>query len=127
MSQPVATPEQLASWCKLSLRDERTAWFLHAAGLAQLRAGNHDEALKLLEESAATEWHPELNQIGLALFFAHRNDQAKARTYLDQAESWLKSIELKDDYYPVQDTDWLEFHLLLAEVKEIISAKTDSK
>ncbi len=117
---PVAPPEKLAAWAELALRDERTAWYLHAAGLAHLRAGNNDEALKLLQESAATTWHPELNQLALALFYAQRKDLAKARGYLKQAEDWCQTVKPQDGYYSVQDTDWLEAQLLLREVKALI-------
>ncbi|HZL87918.1 MAG TPA: tetratricopeptide repeat protein [Pirellulaceae bacterium] len=124
--RPVASPEQLKGWCDLCVRDERNAWFLHAAGLAQLRAGDSDQALKLLEESAATEWHPELNQIALALVYAQRKDMAKARDYLQQADKWLESLKLENGYYPVQDTDWLELHLLRSEVKRLIDGSETS-
>ena len=125
-TSPAATPEQLAAWCELSLRGERTAWYIHAAGLAQFRAGHGDEALKLLQESAATDWHPELNQLGLALLYAQRKDLPKAREYLQQAEQWFEKTKPQEGYFPVQDTDWLEAHVLMREAQSLIDRDAES-
>ena len=123
---PVAPPEKLAEWAELAVSVERRPWYLHAAGLAYLRIGNREVALKYLQESAATTWHPELNQLALALYFAEGKDMPQARGYLKQAQEWFRSLKPQDGYYPVQDTDWLETQLLLREVKALIDRDADS-
>ena len=113
---------QAVIWAELAAGEPDKAWYTHVAGLAHFRAGNRDKALKWLEQSAATTWQPELNQIALCLVHAQGGDLDKAREYLQQVRGWLKAKEARkqDGYYQVQPTNWLELHLLLREAEALL-------
>lgn len=118
-------PEEVVPWTEIVkwsesavASDLNKAWYKHTAGLANLRAGNLDKAKVWLEKSAATTWHPELNHLALSIVYARQGNANKARESFQKAQDWLNQTEAnkKDGYYPVQDTDWLEFQILLREV-----------
>jgi tetratricopeptide (TPR) repeat protein len=119
----VVDPKLVAQWGELGITPEKKAWHLHVAGMAHFRAGDYEKALERLEQSAATNWHPELNQLGLALFYATQGDMTKAREYLQLAQKWFEEKETSrtDEYYSAQATDWLEAHLLLREAEKQIT------
>lgn len=106
-------------WGELAATDNPRGWTVHVAGLAQWRAGHLDLALERLDQSAASEWHPELNQVALSLLHARRGDVDKARDFLMLAREWLEQQEaaMADGNYRGQITDWLEFHILLREAE----------
>ncbi|MBI3860812.1 MAG: hypothetical protein HY290_02835 [Planctomycetia bacterium] len=126
---PAVPPKQAVEWAERALGDTEHAWYLHVAGLAHLRAGNDEQALKFLGQSLATDWHPELNHLGLALAYARRQETARAREYLQLAQKWFQDQESlkKDDYYTGQETDWLEAHLLLHEAQALIEGNKATK
>ena len=119
--------QRVAKWGEMGISDQTQAWLTHAAGLAHYRAGDYERALQRLEASAETSWHPELNQLALALVSIKRQDLSKAREYFERAEQWFadKEAAKTDGYYDVQDTDWLEANLLRMEVKQSLAPETD--
>jgi tetratricopeptide (TPR) repeat protein len=77
-----ADPARVVALAGDAVGAQRTAWHLHTLGLALLRAGRHEEAVRSLRESESADpkWAAQpLN--GLALAFAHHRlgDPAEAR------------------------------------------------
>ncbi len=126
-TEALAPRSQAVIWAELAAGEPDKARYTHVAGLAQFRAGNRDKALKWLEQSAATTWHPELNQIAFCLVHAQGGDLDKAREYLQQVRGWLETKEAgkQDGYYQVQPSDWLELHLLLREAEALLNEDAD--
>src|SRR5262249_25950385 len=92
--QDVVPGSKLADWATLLANFvQARPWYWHVAGLAQWRAGNHEEALGCLDKSAATDWHPELNQIACALIHGSQGATDKARDYLHKVRAWLAGKE----------------------------------
>lgn len=126
---PAVPPENAVRWAQRALGDAKNPWFPHTAGLAHLRTGNLEQALKLLGESLATPWCPQLNHLALALVHAQRKDAAGAREHLKLAEKWFQDqAPLKTNgYHNGQVTDWLEANLLLREAKALIEGNDAAK
>jgi Tfp pilus assembly protein PilF len=117
----IVPPSKVADWGNAATKfPEATSWHWHVAGLAEWRAGHTDKALAWLDKSAATDWHPELNHIARCLVYASRKETDKARNELRQVREWLARTEAgrNDEYYDVQDTDWLELKVLIREAEE---------
>ena len=115
-------PEKAVRWAERALGDAKNSWFPHSAGLAYLRAGNLEQALKLLGKSLATPWCPQFNHLALALVHAQRKDAAGAHEHLKWAEKWFQdqASQKTNGYFDGQVTDWLEANLLLREAKAVI-------
>jgi tetratricopeptide (TPR) repeat protein len=128
------TPDALADWSMpLDLArqavDEqpRAAWHLYALGIAQLRAGQHQEAVQTLKRSldVRPNWvGRSQNHVVLALACHRlgRVDQARqwlqeARWSLNEADRTLATSKFgfaASDYL----SDWLCTHVLLAEAEK---------
>ena len=123
-----ADPAQVVRWGEQAVRSERNAWFLHTLGLALYRAGQYEQAIKLLEESDRANWGQRtlLNWLALALAHHRLGHAAAARRWLDKATAELKRVrdakpnELAD--FPI--TDWLEAEVLRREAEEGIGASS---
>jgi Tfp pilus assembly protein PilF len=112
----------VVKWSESAASSDPKAWYMHAAGLANLRAGQFDKAKEWLDKSAATTWHPELNHLALSLVHARQGNADLAREQFQNAQDWLKQVEAekRDGYYAVQDTDWLEFQIILREAVNLL-------
>jgi tetratricopeptide (TPR) repeat protein len=82
--RPVAEPARAIAWAKQAVDSGSTAWFVHALGLAHLRAGQWNEAVKQFEESNAA-WGKPMNLLGMAIVDFRRNRTDAARARLNEA------------------------------------------
>jgi tetratricopeptide (TPR) repeat protein len=121
--ETVIDRELAAKWGEMGIANETSGWLTHAAGMAHFRVGDYKKALERLQQSADSNWEPELNQLAFALVYAKQGEMAKARANLQLAKQWFadKETQKTDGYYSVQVTDWLEANLLLREVEKLIT------
>jgi tetratricopeptide (TPR) repeat protein len=109
-------PAQSVTWAEQAVREwPKTAWYVHALGLAHLRAGEWQQARQHFEESDAAGWGNAtvLNWLGLALVHCQLGNADEARGWLRKAATWL------DQAAPTSlpETDWLEAQVLRREAE----------
>ena len=121
-----ANSSQAVSWAEAAAEADQRAWMTHVAALACLRAGRLDESREWLEKSAASSWHPELNQLAFCLLSLQNGDKQAAGEYFQQAREWREAKEAgrQDGYYVGQVTDWLEFLILFEEAEALLETGT---
>jgi tetratricopeptide (TPR) repeat protein len=127
-------PALALKWAKLAVKSNpKTAWYLHAQGLAHYRAGDFPAAVRLLEDSMKIlpAWHGNfLNWLGLAL--GHQKlgqKKSEARTWLDKALRWLddRPKEAISPAATIPVPDWLEYHVLRPQAEKLVLGKGEKK
>ena len=112
------SPEQAIAWGQMAVAERETAWHLHALALANYRAGNAAETIRLCEQSSGLNWSAQvLNRYLTALAFRDLGDDPKAREVFQEAE------EIADDLlqrasagtFRFLPPDWIELHILRRE------------
>jgi tetratricopeptide (TPR) repeat protein len=125
---PVVEPEQVIRWAEQA-NTERLPWRLGAVGAAYYRAGQFDQAVRLLEESnrAYTEGQYPLNpdlQNGplLALAQMRLGHDQSARDLVRKVRQAVMRVEgaSTDGAVSLNSTDWLPLQLLLSEAEAVI-------
>jgi WD40 repeat protein/serine/threonine protein kinase/Flp pilus assembly protein TadD len=123
-----ADPAQAIRWAKQAVASSpRRTWYLHALGMAHLRAGEPRQAIERFQESLqAGPWEAHvLNWLGLALAEQARGQAREARQWLGKADAWLaqKNQEAAGAAVKVFPTDWPVFHLLHRQATKLLAEK----
>jgi tetratricopeptide (TPR) repeat protein len=96
-----------------------TAWFVHARGLAELRAGRPGQSVRWFEQSLRTDWKPKaLDLLSLALASHDAGDGRQTHRLLEEAASWVTRNLPAPSAPPgeaVYSSDWLEILVLQRE------------
>jgi tetratricopeptide (TPR) repeat protein len=128
-------PARLVRWAEpLVAESPKSGWPRHVLGLAYLRAGRYDEAVRQFERSTNEDptWHggaPILNWLGLALAHHHLGHTAEARRSFDAARDWLeqKDREFADKTThplpPLAVSDWIEATILRRESETLLGQR----
>jgi tetratricopeptide (TPR) repeat protein len=121
-------PAALIPWAKNAVGDEKNPWYVHALGLAHLRAGQFDEAIKRFQESNAGNWEDggrSQNWLGMALAHAKAGRLDEARRSLDKAKSLIKlTLPQAPGLRPgILGPDWGAYQVLLRETEELLAEK----
>jgi serine/threonine protein kinase/tetratricopeptide (TPR) repeat protein len=122
---------QPLDWANYAVeKQRRIAWFQFGLGIAQHRAGRHEEAISSLKRSlAVNETWVGRGQNFAALALAHHalgRDQ-EAGQWLKQTRSWLKATDRSAAGWPfgyaASDflSDWLCAQVLLREAEKLIT------
>jgi hypothetical protein len=125
-------PGRLVRWAEpLVASDPKAGWPRHALGLAHLRAGQYEQAIRQFERSAKDDpgWHggrPILNGLGLALAYHRLGRATEARRSFDASREWLdrKDSEFADKAThplpPLTAPDWIEATILRREAESLL-------
>ncbi len=123
---PVPVKTMLA-WADHSLSKDRKGWYLHAASLAEYRAGHIEEARTMFQESLDSTWGTKvLNHLLVALIESQEGNHEVAQQSWQKMQAWINRIESEkneegyvvDILYP----DWLEYNVLVKEVESVLPA-----
>jgi WD40 repeat protein/serine/threonine protein kinase/tetratricopeptide (TPR) repeat protein len=124
-------PAQAVKWAKQAVASNpKTAWFLHAQGLAHYRAGNFKAAVQSFEDSMKAQpvWFANfLNWLGLAMAHQNLGHSKEARQWLDKAVRWLDDRP-KEGISPAATLpvpDWVEYHVLRPQAEKLILGNSD--
>jgi serine/threonine protein kinase/Tfp pilus assembly protein PilF len=119
-----ADSARVVQWAKQAVAGEQHPWYLHALGLAQLRAGQFDEALQSFSKADVEAWGDSrgLNWFGMALLHHGQGHSDKARECLDKGIQWLERFRSPDPGQPanMHPMDWLEAHVLRREAEDLL-------
>jgi tetratricopeptide (TPR) repeat protein len=128
-------PGRLVRWAEpLVAADPKAAWSRHALGLADLRAGRYQEAVRQFEQSMkdAPTWPDEapiLNGLGLALAHYHLGHVAEARRRFEEIQDQLERKESEfanktaHPLPPMAVPDWLEALILRREAESLLGRR----
>ncbi len=119
-------PTRTVQWANQAVAGNQGAWYFHALGLAQYRAGQFDQALQSFTKSNVEAWTlRELNWFGLALVHHRLGHPAEARRCLDKGIQWLERYGSPGPGHPanIHPIDWLEAQVLRREVEEMLKIK----
>src|SRR5262249_25106125 len=108
---------------------EKVHWHLYVAGLAHYRAGQYDQAVERLDESAAIDpnWVSRaINYPALAMAYHRLGKAGEARQALASAEKaidgWTEAmVQGPVGTMPIPWYDWLECRHYYREAKQLIS------
>jgi WD40 repeat protein/Flp pilus assembly protein TadD len=122
---PPADPARLIGWAEQVVKAlPEKAYVRHALGLAHLRAGHWDEAVRHLAEAERLGWHAApLNWLGLALAHGHRGQVGAARRWLSKATAVLDKTSPASWY----TQDWLEAQVLRREAEALLGVPSKDK
>jgi tetratricopeptide (TPR) repeat protein len=127
--EPITDPAGLARRAEQVVASEKIHWHLYVAGLAHYRAGQYDQAVERLRESATMDpnWNGRaINYPALAMAY-HRLDKAdEARQALASAENaidgWTEAMVAGPvGKMPIPWFDWLECRHFYQEAKQLIT------
>jgi tetratricopeptide (TPR) repeat protein/tRNA A-37 threonylcarbamoyl transferase component Bud32 len=124
--QSPVDPSRAVQWANQALASDQPAWYFHALGLAQYRAGQFDHALQSFAKANGKAWaYRELNWFGLALVHHRLGHPDEARQYLDKGVQWLKRYGPPGPGRPakIYPIDWLEAQVLRREAEEMLNIK----
>ncbi len=117
--KPPADTGQILKWAEAAVARDSAAYKVHVLGMAHLRAGNYEEAVRRFQESRDAGFWSEVqnvqNVLGLAIAYAKVGKEAHAREFLDQAKKTIPATGL--DVWP---TDWLEIQIVRREAEALI-------
>ena len=128
----VDDPGRLVRWAEpLAAADPKAGWPRHTLGLAHLRAGEYEQAIRQFEQSTKDDpdWQgkvPVLNGLGLALAHHHLGHAVEARRSLDAARDWLDQgdREFADKTThpmpPMAIPNWIEAMILRREAESLL-------
>ena len=122
----VTDPAQPLQWAQRAVAADRAAWYLHALGLAQLRAGQPEQAIKSFKDSIASkgDWSHVVNWLGLAIACRQAGKADEARDWWRKSQEWIAKAtkELpRDQLTPnIHPNEWLECQLLSREARTIL-------
>jgi tetratricopeptide (TPR) repeat protein len=119
-------PAQAVQWAKQAIDRDQPAWYFHALGLAQYRAGQFDQALQSFTKANVKEWiYSDLNCFGLALVHHRLGHADEARQCLDKGIQWLERSGAPGPGRPanIHPSDWVEAQLLRHEAEELLKIK----
>ncbi|MFL5243870.1 MAG: hypothetical protein ACJ8FY_17345 [Gemmataceae bacterium] len=121
-------PVALIQWAQKAVGDARNPWYLHALGLAHLRAGQIGEAIKRFQESNEADWDDNgrnQNWLGMTMAHAKGGRTDEARHCLEKAKSLMKPAlpEAPGLRARVSGPDWAGYNVLLREAEQLVSEK----
>jgi serine/threonine protein kinase/tetratricopeptide (TPR) repeat protein len=118
-------PARAVQWGNQAVDRSQPAWYLHALGLAQYRAGQFDQALQSFTRADAGWTLRDLNLFGLALVHHSLGHADEARRCLAKGIQWLEREGPPGPGRParLQPQDWLEAQLLRREAEEALKVK----
>jgi WD40 repeat protein/Flp pilus assembly protein TadD len=116
---PGVDPARLIAWAEHGMKAQATAWSRHVLGLAHLRAGHADKALRALHEADELPWGCKpLNWLAVALVHGRRGQAGEARRWLAKATAVLDHTSPAS--WPPRD--WLEAQVLRREAEALLEA-----
>jgi tetratricopeptide (TPR) repeat protein len=120
-------PTRAVQWGKQAVNGAQPAWYFHALGLAQYRAGEFDRALESFAKADKDWGYRDLNQFGLALVHHRLEHPEESRQCLDKGVQWLARSGPQASGQPakIHPMDWLEAQLLRREADELLKIKRD--
>jgi serine/threonine protein kinase/tetratricopeptide (TPR) repeat protein len=119
-------PARAVQWANQAVASAHQAWYFHALGLAQYRAGQLDEALQSFAKANVEPWaYRDLNWFGLALVHHALGHPVRARQCFDKGVLWLKGVSPPSPEQPatILPQDWLEAQILRREAEELLKIK----
>ncbi len=121
-------PARLVAWANQALESGEPAYFLHAAGLANYRAGDLKTAINHLEQSNNAGWSDDAkgqNWFVLAMAHARSGRPDEARRCLEEGRKRLKLAAPPgaDKPIPGYCGDWGALQILLAEAETVVEGK----
>jgi tetratricopeptide (TPR) repeat protein/serine/threonine protein kinase len=119
-------PVRAVEWGKQAVARDQAAWYFHALGLAQYRAGQFDQALQSFAKADVEAWaYRDLNWFGLALVHHRLGHPDEARRCLDKGVQWLEREGPPGPGRPanIHPMDWVEAQLLRREAEEMLKEK----
>ena len=127
--EPVTDPADLARRAEHVVGSEKIHWHLYVAGLAHYRAGQYDQAVERLGESAAMDpnWSARaINYPALAMAYHRLGKADEARQALASAEKaidgWTEAmVHGPVDAMPIPWFDWLECRHFYQEAKQLLT------
>jgi formylglycine-generating enzyme required for sulfatase activity/serine/threonine protein kinase len=118
---PLVPPSQILSWAERGFNDDPKPWRQRVIGLAQLRAGMFEEAIRNFEQ-ASTGGQDEsgqiLNLLGLALVYAQMGNESASHQHLERALAMLAENAIL-----IHPNDWTELNVLRREVESTMPTK----
>ena len=128
-AEAVVPWSDVVAWAEPAALDGGAGWHVHAAAMANLRAGNLDRAQEWLLKSNATGWHRGISGLDFCLLNIAQGDIDAARRHLQRSLKWRADREVakQDGYWGQQAIDWLEFSVLLKECETLLNAESDSE
>jgi tetratricopeptide (TPR) repeat protein len=119
-------PARAVEWGKQAVVSAQPAWYFHALGLAQYRAGQFDQALKSFTKANVETWpYRDVNWFGLALVHHRLGHPDEARQCLDKGIQWLEREGPPGPGRPakIHPMDWVEAQVLRREAEEMLKIK----
>jgi serine/threonine protein kinase/tetratricopeptide (TPR) repeat protein len=123
----VSDPARLVRWGEEGVAKQlRAGAYLHSLGLAQVRAGRCDQAVKPLQASIEAGMDSAPNWYGLALAHWRLGQAAQAGRWLEKAEGWMMETESKladrtvHPVPPIPIAEWLEAQILRREAASLL-------
>jgi eukaryotic-like serine/threonine-protein kinase len=119
-------PARTVQWANQAVAGNQGAWYFHALGLAQYRAGQFDQALQNFAKANVEAWaYRDLNWFGLALVHLRMGHPDEARQSLDKGIQWLERESPPGLARPTKilPQDWLEAQVLRREAEEMLKIK----
>jgi Flp pilus assembly protein TadD len=122
-------PSTLVRWAEPGAKENpQSPHTLYVLGLACLRAGRLDEAVRYFQASMSDppHWLDVSNWLGLAIAHHHLGHAAKARSWYEKARTWIDQKQReranKTLFYtpPLMVTDWVEVLVLRREAEALI-------
>jgi tetratricopeptide (TPR) repeat protein len=119
---------RLVAWSNQALESSTPAYFQHAAGLADYRAGDMETAIRHLEGSNNTSWTEDAkgqNWFVLAMAHAHSGRLEEALRCLEEGRKRLKLAAPPGADKPIRgySGDWGALQILLAEAETVVEGK----
>jgi tetratricopeptide (TPR) repeat protein len=112
-------PGEAVRLAERAVKDEATAWYLHALGLAHYRAGQLDLAIEWLQKAdQSIDWRGRPNNWLVLAMAHHRRGQA------DDARQWLSRARQNPVAY-VHPHEAMAYQLLRHEAEELVLGAAD--
>jgi tetratricopeptide (TPR) repeat protein len=129
-AQQVVAPAHALSWAESIVDQSAPAWYLHAAALAELRAGRWQVAARRATESNAASWDDGAkaqNWLVLAMAYHGMGNDNDARQALVEAFKWLDEAGVTNSTTPPRLAlpDFLGAELLRTEAEMLFANTTD--
>jgi tetratricopeptide (TPR) repeat protein len=113
-------------WGKQAVTGAQPAWYFHALGLAQYRAGQFDQALQSFAKASVETWaYRDLNWFGQALVHHRLGHPEETQQCLDKGIQWLERYGSPGPGRPanIHPIDWVGAQALRREAEDLIHPK----
>lgn len=99
-----------------------TGFYLHTWGLALLRAGDFEKAVKQFQESSRLEWCTGLNDLASAIALSRLQRHDEARQAFDRGREWCRDAKIDSQQSVYHWHDRIAAQVLLREAEEVQKA-----